>query len=146
MVKSSVLVVVVIVVVLAASAGYYAYGLMVQSQPNSETIYMKVTVGTPQNGGPDKFLPANFTVTEGDHVTLVFYNPDDGPHAFEIPGLGVHTGILQGGQTVRISFVPTKLGTFGYDQPPGSCVSQVDPGVSCTGAQETNGYVTVVPP
>jgi plastocyanin len=145
MVKSSVLLAIVIIVVLAASAGYYIYSQS-GSPANSETIDMEVTAGTPQNGGPDHFLPANFTITEGDHVTIVFDNTDDGPHEFEIPALSVTTGIVQGGQTQRVTFVPTKTGTFPYDQPAGACVSQVDPNASCTGAQETNGFVTVIPP
>jgi plastocyanin len=145
MVKSSVILAVVIVVVLAVSAGYYISTLNGNSA-NSETIDMEVTSGTPQNGAPDAFLPANFTVTEGDHVTIVFDNTDDGPHEFQIPALGVSTGIVQGGQTARVVFVPNKLGTFAYDQPQGACVSQIDPASSCTGAQLTNGNVTVIAP
>jgi uncharacterized cupredoxin-like copper-binding protein len=146
MVKRSLILAVVVVAVLAVSAGYYINS--VGQGGSSVTIDMEVTAGTPQNGGPDHFLPANFTVTEGQHVTIVFDNTDDGPHEFEIPALGVSTGIVQGGQTVRVNFVPDKVGTFAYDQPPGACnyggLTYAQGG--CTGAQETNGTVTVLAP
>jgi plastocyanin len=145
MVSRSVILAVVVVAILAVSAGYYINSVS-GNAANSETIQMEVTSGTPQNGAPDAFLPASFTVTEGDHVTIVFDNTDDGPHEFQIPALGVSTGIVQGGQTVRTVFVPDKLGTFAYDQPAGACVSIQDPQSSCTGAQLTNGNVTVIAP
>lgn len=145
MVNRSVILVAVIIIVLVASAGLYVYSQR-SSASNTETIYTEVTAGTPQNGGPDELLPVNFTVTEGDHVTIVFDNTDDGPHEMEIPALGFSTGIVQGGQTTRTTFVPNQVGTFPYDQPQGACVSIADPAVSCTGAQEFNGFVTVVSP
>jgi plastocyanin len=146
MVKRSVIFAVVIVVILAASAGYYISS--VSQTGGGVVINMEVTAGTPQNGGPDHFLPANFTVTEGQKVTIVFDNTDDGPHDFQIPALGVDTHIVEGGQTVRVVFTPDKVGTFAYDQPPGTCCFG---GITyaqgcCTGAQETNGNVTVLAP
>ncbi len=145
MVNRTVILAVVIVAALAVSAGYYINS-NTGNAANSETIYMKVTSGTPQNGAPDAFLPASFNVTKGDTVTIVFDNTDDGPHRFQIPALGVDTGQVQGGQTVRVVFVPEKLGTFAYDQPQGSCVDTINPAASCTGAQLTNGNVTVIAP
>ena len=145
MVKRSIILAVVIVAILAVSAGYYINSVS-DNAANSVTIDMEVTSGTPQNGAPDHFLPANFTVTEGEHVTIVFDNTDDGPHELQIPALGVDTGIVQGGQTQRVTFVPEKVGTFAYSQPPYACVSQQNPDTSCTGAQETNGNVTVLAP
>jgi len=147
MVSRVVLLAVVVVVVLVGSGAYY-FTSVGGGSSNAEVIDMRVTSGTPQNGAPDAFLPANFTVTEGAHVTLVFDNTDDGPHEFEIPALGVSTGIVQGGQTVRVNFIPTQVGTFSSDQPPGACnaggLSYAQGG--CTGAQFTNGFVTVVAP
>jgi hypothetical protein len=144
MVNRTIILAVVLVVVLAGSAAYYINSVSGPST-GTETVDMRVTNGTPQNGAPDAFLPANFTVTQNAHVTLVFYNSDDGPHEFEVPALGVTTGIVQGGQTVRVNFIPTQVGTFASDQPPGACVSAANPAGSCTGAQFTNGFVTVVP-
>jgi hypothetical protein len=147
MVNRSIILAVVIAAILAASGAYY-FSSVSGGSSNQEIIDMRVTSGTPQNGAPDAFLPANFTVTQGAHVTLVFDNTDDGPHEFEIPALGVTTGIVQGGQTVRVNFVPTQVGTFASDQPPGACnyggLTYNQGG--CTGQQFTNGFVTVVPP
>lgn len=145
MVNRSLILAVVVVVVLALSAGYYVYSQS-KSAANTETIDLEVTSGTPQNGAPDELLPQNFTVTQGYTVTLVFDNLDDGPHGIQIPALGVSTGVVQGGQTQRTTFVPNQLGTFAIDQPPGWCVDTANPAVSCTGAQEFNGFVTVVAP
>ncbi|MDG7016684.1 MAG: cupredoxin domain-containing protein [Nitrososphaerota archaeon] len=147
MVQRWMLGVAVVAVVLMGSAGYYI-NQNAGTPANTVVINMKVTSGTPQNGAPDKFLPASFTVTEGEHVQIVFQNTDDGPHEFEIPALGVNTGIVEGGQSVRVNFVPNKVGTFAYDQPPGTCCYG---GITyaqgcCTGAQETNGSVTVLAP
>lgn len=144
MVSRSVILAVVIILVLAVSAGYY-----VNSQSGNGgtgTINMVVTDGTPQNGGPDEILPSNFTVTEGHNYVIVFDNTDDGPHEEVIPALGFTTNIVQGGQTVRVAFTPDKVGTFGYYQPEGACVSVSDPAVSCTGPQDMNGTVTVLAP
>ncbi len=145
MVGRPVILAIVIVAVLAVSAGYYINSVS-GSCTNCVTIDMEVTSGTPQNGAPDHFLPANFTVTEGEHVTIVFDNTDDGPHRMQIPALGVDTGPVQGGQTARVVFTPEQVGTFAYDQPQGACVDAVNPVNSCTGAQETNGNVTVLAP
>jgi plastocyanin len=129
--------------VLAVSAGYYINSA---SGENTVTINMKVTDGTPQNGSPDQILPSSFTVTEGDHYTVIFENTDDGPHGEVIPALGFSTNVVQGGQTVRVALTPEKAGTFEYYQPSGWCQSQTDPTSSCTGPQLMNGTVTVLPP
>src|SRR5580658_158665 len=130
MVNRALILAIVIIAILAVSAAYYINS--VGSGSTGVTINMEVTDGTPQNGGPDEILPQNFTVTEGAHVTVVFENTDDGPHELVIPGLGFTTQVVQGGQTVRVALNPDKVGTFGYYQPAGSCVSQSDPAVSCT--------------
>ena len=135
---------VVIVVVLAVSAGYYINSSSGGS--SAATINMIVTDGTPQNGGPDQILPTSITMTVGDHYIIVFDNTDDGPHEEVIPALGFTTQIVQGGTTERVAFTPDKAGTFEYYQPAGSCVSISDPAVSCTGVQDMNGTLTVLPP
>ena len=135
---------IVIVAVLALSAGYYVNSS--GSSGNTPTIQMEVTDGTPQNGGPDEILPTSFNITEGEHYTVVFDNPDDGPHELVIPGLDSRTMIVQGGATTRVALTANKLGTFDYYQPQGACISQSDPAVSCTGVQDMNGTVTVLPP
>lgn len=144
MISRPLILAVVIVVVLAASSVYYASS---SSGGNSASIIkMQATAGTPQNGAPDLILPISITVTEGQHYIVVFENTDDGPHEEVIPALGFSTNIVQGGQTVRVAFTPDKAGTYEYFQPQGACVSVANPSVSCTGAQDMNGTLTVLPP
>lgn len=137
-------------IVLAASAGYYILTVSSGSS-DSVTVNIEVTSGLyGQNATlfPDAFLPHNFTVTENQHVTLVFDNTDDGPHELVIPAFHVDTGIVQGGQTTRVSFVPNVVGVFPYFQPQGACdYGGLTPQQGgCTGAQETNGNMTVLAP
>jgi len=76
-----------------------------------------VTIVAASGQGRVVFAPANFTVTEGQHVTIVFDNTDDGPHEFQIPAFGVSTGIVQAGESVSVNFVPNKVGAFIVVQP-----------------------------
>ncbi len=149
--KRAILLAVVVIVVLAMSGGYYAYSLSVGSANTQTVTEIGATPGLYGENAtqfPDAFLPRNFTVYLGYHVTLVFENQDDGPHEMVIPAFGVDTGIVQGGQTVRVNFVPDKLGVFPFSQPAGVCsyggLSPQQGG--CTGDQETNGNITVIAP
>lgn len=138
MVSRYLILAVVVIVVLAGSSFYYINSLSSNSN-NSVTVNVIVTDGTPQNGAPDEFLPRAFTVTEGQHVTIVFDNEDDDPHELAIPQFGVNTGVVPSGITTRVTFVPDKTGVFLYYEPPGLCGN-------CTGAQETSGNMTVLAP
>jgi len=145
MVSRAVILAVVIVAILVVSGAYYFTGVIGTTSANSVTINVSVTNGTPQNGAADAFEPNNFTVTEGQHVTIVFQNGDDGPHELAIPAFNVNTQVVQGGQTQRVSFTPDKTGNFPYYEPPGVC-AQGAAGAACTGKQLTNGTMTVLPP
>jgi len=118
-----------IVVILAVTAIYY---FVLPPPGGSTTVTIVVTAG-PQ------LAPANFTVTEGQHVTIVFDNTDDGPHEFQIGAFSVSTGIMQGGQTVTVKFVPNKVGTFIVDQP---CPIVLGP--AFPPCRSIEGYVTVL--
>jgi uncharacterized cupredoxin-like copper-binding protein len=135
MVSRPVLLAAFIVAVLAVSAAYYISTVSGGSK-NSVTVVIQVTNGTPQNGAADAFSPRNFTVVEGQQVTLVFENDDDNAHELVIPRFGVDTNIIQGGSSTRVVFVPNQTGVFEYFEPPGVCGS-------CTGVQETSGNMTV---
>jgi hypothetical protein len=143
-VKSSVILAVVIVIILAASAGYYIYSNG-SSNNSVATVNMFVSDGTPQNGGPDQIEPTAFNLTVNHQAIIVFDNTDDGPHELVIPGLGFSTGIVQGGVTQRFTITPTKTGVYPFYQPNGACVDTENPEGSCTGAQNFNGTVTVLP-
>jgi uncharacterized cupredoxin-like copper-binding protein len=151
MVRRDIILAVVVIVILAASGGYYFFNV---SNTNSGNTTTETIIGsTPglygQNAttNPDAFIPNNFTVKQGTHVVLVFENEDDGPHEMVIPGYGVTTGIVQGGQTVRVNFVANKVGVWAWDQPAGACnaggLTPQEGG--CTGEQLTNGNMTVTP-
>ncbi len=137
MVSRQVIFAVFVVAVLAVSAAYYASSVSGGSK-DSVTVVIQVTNGTAQNGAADAFSPRNFTVVEGQHVTLVFENNDDNAHELVIPHFGVDTNVVEGGSSARVVFVPNQTGVFEYFEPPGVCGS-------CTGAQETSGNMTVIP-
>jgi len=141
-VSRTIILAVIVIVILAASGAYYFTGVLGGSS-NSVSINIQVTSGTTQNGAADEFLPRNFTVIEGQHVTIVFANGDDGPHELQIPTFNVDTNVVQGGQTVRVAFTPNQVGTFKYFEPAGVCSLNAGP-AACTGLQLTSGNMTVL--
>ena len=153
MVRRDVVLAVVVVIVLAVSGGYYFINVSGTSSGSSSST-VTIIGATPGLFGenatkfPDAFIPNNFTVTLGTHVTMVFENQDDGPHELCIPGYNFCTGIIQGGQTQRFQFVANKLGVWAWNQPPGVCnIGGLSPEQGgCTGDQLTNGNMTVVAP
>jgi plastocyanin len=97
-----------------------------------------VTIVAMGGEGNSAFAPANFTVKEGQNVTLVFVNRGSAPHELQIPALGVSTRWIDAGATTRVSFIPNKVGMFAFDQPVSAGpVPQV---------QGINGHLTVLPP
>ena len=151
MVKREVVLAVVVAVVLAASGGYYFINVNGAGSANSTTVtIIGATTGLYGENAtqfPDAFIPNNFTVKEGMHVTIVFENHDDGPHEMVIPGYGLSTGIVQGGQATRVNFIADKVGVFAWNQPQGVCdIGGLTPQQGgCTGAQLTDGNMTVTP-
>ena len=151
MVRRDIVLAVAVAAVLAVSGGFYI--MSVSGTSSADTTTVTIIGSTPGLFGenatqfPDAFIPNNFTVKQGMHVTLVFENQDDGPHQLVIPGYGVNTGIVQGGQTVRVNFIANKVGVYAWDQPAGSCnAGGLTPQQGgCTGAQLTNGNMTVIP-
>jgi heme/copper-type cytochrome/quinol oxidase subunit 2 len=137
MVKRSVILGVVIVAVLAVSAGYFVNGVSSGGSNGSVTINLVVLPGLNATS-VDTYNVRAFTVTRGEHVTLVVQNSDDDPHELYIPAFNLDTGIVPSGQTVRLSFVPSKAGVFDWYEPPGLCGN-------CTGKQEMTGNMTVLP-
>jgi len=133
---------VVVILILVVSGAYYFTNVLGGNTANSVTVNISVSNGTPQNGAADAFIPNNFTVKQGQQVTIVFQNLDDGPHELAIPQFSVNTGIVQGGATQRATFTPNQVGSFPYFEPPGVC-SQGAANAACTGKQLTNGTMTV---
>jgi hypothetical protein len=118
-------------------ASYYL-DTMPGSPDNPVKVKVVATLETPDGPG-SVFLPMNFTVTEGQHVMLMFVNQDISPHEFAIPALNVSTSVVDGGQTAKVSFIANKVGAFDFGQP-SSCVLFRP----CPLAE--NGIVTVLAP
>ena len=75
-------------------------------------------IGTPAAGTIDFYLPNNFTVREGQKVTLAILNTDDNTHGLVMKAFGVDTGKIPPGQTYRVTFVANQTGTFEFSEPP----------------------------
>jgi plastocyanin len=113
--RPRVLVLTVIVAILLVTASYY---YLVSAQSNSVTVTIAANDG-PQGDGVG-FVPTNFTVKEGQSVTIVFVNHGSRPHQLFIPVFHVSMGIVVGGATTRVSFTPNMVGTFSFGEPPGT--------------------------
>jgi hypothetical protein len=108
----------------------------------STTVTIVSTAGPEQQGVA--FTHTNFTVKEGQLVTLVVDNKETSPHELLIPGFDVNTGMVQGGQTEGVSFVPDKTGTFGFGQFAEYCMAGREQ-ASCP-LVGLDGNITVLPP
>jgi plastocyanin len=122
-----------IVVILVVTGIYY----FVLRPGGSTTVTIVATGGQGKNY---TFTPANFTVKEGQQVTLVFVSRDSAPHELVIPLLGVTTQIVDAGATKTVSFTPEKVGTFIVMQPCGAGPHQDV--LPCN----IQGYATVLSP
>jgi len=125
----------VVAVIVAASFAY-----LYTSNRSSNSVEVNIQI---IGDGTDYYLPANFTVKEGQSVTLVIYNSDDNTHGLAIPAFNVDTGIIKGAHTGRVTFAPDKIGTFPFNEPPGYCTG--GNGNVCNSAQDLKGNLTVTP-
>ena len=133
----------VILIVVVASGIYYAETFDSKSSSNSQTVNMQI-VGGVGVGTVDTYVPDNFTIKEGQNVTLVVQNTDDNTHGLVITQFGVNPGVILPGHTDRISFVANQTGTFKFYEPPGYCKGGF--GGVCNSVQHMWGYMTVSPP
>jgi uncharacterized cupredoxin-like copper-binding protein len=138
-----------IVVILAVTGIYY---FVLPPPGGSTTVTIVATGSAPEGslGAPEEglvFAPANFTVREGQRVTLVFVNRGSAPHELAIPQLGVNTEVVNAGATKSVSFVPSTVGKFIIMQPCGTVAELAGlPGCNIGGYGNIEGYVTVLPP
>jgi heme/copper-type cytochrome/quinol oxidase subunit 2 len=133
------------VLLLAAIAGgaYYAQTLTSSnSTPGSLDVHIAILGGVGA-GTVDTYSPDNFTVKQGQHVTLAVLNTDDNSHGLAITQFEVDTGIIGPGNTVRVSFVANQTGTFKFFEPDGYCKGGV--GNVCNSQQKMVGNMTVLP-
>jgi plastocyanin len=119
----------------------------VRSTPSSSTsVVVRVVETGPLPNSPLDFSPLNFTVTEGEQVTISFNNTDTQAHELVIPQFDVTTGVVNGGSTVSISFTPEEIGSFAYFQPMGPCSpGNPSPSIACPRMEIFNGTMTVLP-
>jgi nitrous oxide reductase len=131
-------------VAVGASAAYYSqiFGSSKVSS-NSQTENMQI-IGGVGVGTVDTYTPDNFTVKEGQNVTLVILNTDDNTHGLVLTQFGVNTGIIPPGDTQRVSFIANQTGIFKFYEPPGYCKGGF--GGVCNSVQHMWGYVTVTSP
>jgi len=127
----------VVVALGVAAAGSYLY-LSNQSSGNAAQVNIQII-----GDGTDYYSPANFTVKQGQVVTLFVYNTDDNTHGLAIPAFGVDTGIIKHGITAQVTFTASKAGTFPIDEPPGYCTG--GNGNVCNSSQDLKGNLTVTP-
>jgi heme/copper-type cytochrome/quinol oxidase subunit 2 len=139
----SLLLVAVLAAAMVVSGAYYAQTFISSNSPgNSVQVYIQIVGGVGSNT-TDTYAPDNFTVAQGEHVTLVVLNTDDNTHGLVIPQFKVDTGVIPSGNTVRVPFVADQTGTFEFYEPPGYCTGGV--GNACNSLQRMTGNMTVIP-
>ena len=131
---------VVVIIVAVVAAGEYYQGTF-SSTGNSKTVNIEILGGTGP-GTVDIYSPDNFTVTNGQQVTLAILNTDDNTHGFVMRAFGVDTGVILPGHTTRVSFNANQTGMFEFLEPPGYCGQLGKP---CNSVQHMWGYMTVAP-
>jgi len=142
--KSRSILLILVIVVAAVAAGEYYYQTSSSSSSSSSGLNLHITIiGTPAAGTVDYYLPNNFTVREGETVTLAVQNTDDNTHGLVIRAFGVDTGKIPPGDTYRVTFVANQTGTFEYFEPSGYCTGGV--GNICNSIQHMTGNMTVLP-
>jgi len=141
--KSRSIVLILVIVVAALAAGEY-YSQKSGSSSSSSGIQVNISIiGTPAAGTIDFYLPNNFTVREGQKVTLAILNTDDNTHGLVMKAFGVDTGKIPPGQTYRVTFVANQTGTFEFSEPPSYCTGGL--GNVCNSIQHMTGNMTVTP-
>jgi heme/copper-type cytochrome/quinol oxidase subunit 2 len=139
--KTRTIALLVIVLVAVAGGEYYLQTYNAKSGPSSVSINITIYGGVGA-GTTDRYAPDNITVRQGQQVTLAVLNTDDNTHGLVIDQFKVDTGIINGGQTARVTFIPNQTGTFSYYEPPGYCKGGF--GNVCNSVQHMIGNMTVV--
>jgi Cupredoxin-like domain len=131
-----------VVVAAVASGVYYSDNFGSGSSSKSTTVNIQIEGGVGP-GTVDTYYPDNFSVTQGQNVTLVVLNTDDNTHGLVITQFGVNTGIILPDDTARVWFVANETGVFKFYEPPGYCKGGY--GNVCNSVQHMWGYITINP-
>jgi heme/copper-type cytochrome/quinol oxidase subunit 2 len=142
--KSRSLVLVAVVLLAAVAGGAYYAQTITSSNSTPSTLDVHISIlGGVGVGTVDTYSPDNFTVRQGQRVTLAVLNTDDNSHGLAITEFKVDTGIIGPGNTVRVSFVANQTGSFKFYEPAGYCKGGV--GNICNSQQKMVGNMTVLP-
>jgi heme/copper-type cytochrome/quinol oxidase subunit 2 len=138
--------VILIVALLAAGGAYYVYSAgssQVPGASNSLEVNIRIVGGPNGNLTHDTYSPENFSVKEGQNVTLVILNTGNETHALVITQFGVNSGTIPPYGTVKVWFIANQIGVFKFYEPVGYCEGENQS--VCDSAQHMSGYMTVKP-
>lgn len=107
------------------SKGYFAEQLTIQ-------------IGRAASNATATYSPDNFTVAQGEHVSLAVENDDNSTHGLAISEFNVNTGGIAPNATLIVSFVPNALGNFTFSEPTSDCG-----GGNCDAGQALTGWFVV---
>jgi len=133
-------VVAIVIAVLVALSGVYYFA--VYNKPSGTGYFgVQIVVGIAGQlqGTNATYLPQNFSVEKGEHVTLVINNADNVTHGLAIPQYNLDTGKIPPNGTATLAFVPNAVGTVVYNEPSADCG-----GGNCDAGQAMNGNITVI--
>ena len=140
--KSRSILLILVIVGAAVAAGEY-YQMSGSSSSSSSLLVNIEIIGTPAAGTIDYYSPNNFTVRQGQTVTLAILNTDDNTHGLVMRAFSVDTGKINPGHTDRVTFVANQTGTFEFFEPAGYCTGGL--GNHCNSIQHMTGNMTVLP-
>lgn len=128
---------IVIAVIVAISAVAY-FTVYDKPSPGYFSEQLTVQIGRSASNATATYLPDNFTLSQGEHVSLVVQNTDNSAHGLAIPKFNQNTGEIAANGTATIAFVPNVVGNFTFDEPSTDCG-----GGTCDAGQALTGWFFV---
>lgn len=125
----------VIALVAFAAVAYYALNRPSSGYYGEQVV---IQIGGAVGSIPATYYPGNFTVSLGEHITLLVENTDNITHGLAIPSFNVDTGEIKPNGTATVSFVATPAGNYTYDEPKADCG-----GGNCDAGQALSGWFEV---
>lgn len=134
--RTQIIAVLIIALVAFAAVAYYAL-----NRPSSSNYYgeqVVVQIGGAVGSTPATYYPGNFTVSVGEHITLLVENTDNKTHGLAIPSFSLDTGAIKPNGTATLTFVASPAGNYTYNEPSADCG-----GGSCDAGQALSGWFEV---
>jgi len=130
----------ILVVALVAFGGVYYFSS--STAPKQSNNYFAeqvlIEIGGATANSSATYYPDNFTVTQGEHVTIVVRNGDNLTHGMAISSFSLDTGPILPNGSAKLTFVPNALGNFTFSEPTSDCG-----GGDCDAGSALSGYFTV---